>query len=128
KLSLRGARSATKQSLSRGRRKWRDCFASLAMTAFCACANLNRLRFVQPELGPARHGGVDVLLLRPDLRWEARAAELGVGVVIEIHRGVDQHAVPLAGAEQRRVAVALAGGGIEAGAERRRHDDDVVLA
>src|SRR4029079_14316327 len=89
---------------------------------------LRVLRILESQFAPARHGGVDVFLLRPDLGREARAAELGIGVVVEVHGGVDQHAVPLAGAEQRRIAVALAGRGIEAGAERRWHDDDVVLA
>src|SRR5258708_7832746 len=86
------------------------------------------LRLLQAELGPARHRGVDVLLLRPDLGREARAAKLGIGVVVEVHGGVDQHAIPLAGAEQCGIAVALARRGIEPRAERVRHDDDVVLA
>ena len=77
---------------------------------------------------PRLHG-VDVgLWSRPGLGREARAVEIRIGVVVEVHGGVDQHAVPLAGAEQRRIAVALAGRGIEAEPEGRRHDDDVVLA
>src|SRR5512142_580617 len=85
------------------------------------------LRLLQPELGEAGVGGVDVLLVGARRRREARAVEILVRVVVEVHGGVDQHPVPLAGAEQRRSAVALAGRGIEAEAEGRRHDDDVVL-
>src|SRR5689334_18424127 len=102
------------------------------MTADLASISVDRtltaVRFFQPELVPPRRRGVDVGLIRPNLGREARTIQLGVGVVIEIHRGVDQHPVPLAGAEKRRVAVALAGRGIEARAEGRRHDDDGVLA
>jgi hypothetical protein len=44
-----------------------------------------------------------------DVVGEKRAAELGIGVVVEVHGGVDRHPVALAGAAQSRVAVALAG-------------------
>src|SRR6202035_2485452 len=90
--------------------------------------SLSGLPLLQPQLPPPLHHRIDILLLRPHRRREARAAEIGVRVVVEIDGGVDQHAVPFAGAELRDVAVALAHRGIEAGAEGRGHDDDVVLA
>src|SRR5580693_2662627 len=84
------------------------------MTRMCGCS---LLPLIQPQLPPPLHHRVDVLLLRPHRRREAGAAEIGVRVVIEIDGGVDQHAVPLAGAELRDVAVALAHRRIEPGAD-----------
>src|SRR5476651_2071334 len=86
------------------------------------------LALVEAEFRPARLRRSDILVGWPDLGRKTRAAQVRVGVVVEVHGGVDQHAVPFAGTEQGRVAVALAGRGIEPGAERRWHDDDVVFA
>src|SRR5437879_1563089 len=114
---LRSARSARLEAWAASPSFETRSFGPLLRMRSEQVQNLNCLRLIQPELGPARHRGVDVLLLGPDLRREARAAEFGVGVIVEIHRGVGQHAIPLAGAEQRRVAVALTRRWIEAGAE-----------
>src|SRR5262245_44520 len=84
-------------------------------------------RLAEAELAPPGIRLIDVVLLRPYGRREAGAAEVGIGVVVQIHGGVDQHPVPFAGTEQRGVAVALAHRWIEAKPEGRRHDDDVVL-
>src|SRR5262249_58006657 len=64
--------------------------------------------FAEAELAPAGVGLRDVVLVWPDGRREAGAAVIRIGVVVEIHGGVDQHPAPLAGAEQRGIAVALA--------------------
>src|SRR5262245_65378353 len=84
-------------------------------------------RLAEAELAPAGIRLLDVALLRPHGWRETGAAEVGVGVVVQVHGRVDQHPVPFAGAEQRGVAVALAHRRLEAEAEGRRHDDDVVL-
>src|SRR5262249_53410905 len=86
------------------------------------------LRLAAPELAPARIGSVDVSLVPPDRRRGGGAAPLWVPVGIAIDGGVDQHAIPLSGAEQVGIAVAPARRRIKAGAEGRRHDHDVVLA
>src|SRR5215470_16736903 len=85
-------------------------------------------RLPQSKLAPARVSPVDVVLVRPDRRRKAGAAELRIGIVVEVHGGIDQHPVPFAGAEQLGIAVTPAGRGVESGAEGRRHDHDVVLA
>src|SRR5215470_13721837 len=83
---------------------------------------------LEPELAPAPRNRGNVGFARPHFWWEARAAEIGVGVVVEVHRGVDQHSIPLAGAEQRRIAVTPPRRGVEACPKSCRHDDDIVLA
>src|SRR5262249_11255492 len=89
---------------------------------------LFRSHLVETKLAPARLGGLDIVRRRPDGRRVACAAEFGIGVVVEVDGRVDQHPVPLAGPIERRIAVAFAGRWIEAQAEGRRYDDDVVLA
>ena len=83
---------------------------------------------IEAQFAPARLHRIEIFLRRPHRRREARAAEIGIGVVVEIEGGVDQHAIPFAGAELRDVAVAPPGRRIEPGAKGRRHDDDIVLA
>src|SRR5262249_58400147 len=82
-------------------------------------------RVAEPELAPAGIGLGDVVRLRPNRRGESGAAVVRIGIVIEVLGSVDQHAVPLAGAEQRRIAVALTHGRINPHAGRGRHDDHV---
>src|SRR5262245_38697103 len=94
---------------------------------FSLLLGLVPLQLVEAKLTPALARGLDILLLGPDCRRKARAAKFRVGVVIEVHGGVDQHPIPFAGTEQSRVAVALARRWVDSEAERRRHDDDVVL-
>src|SRR5437764_318844 len=53
-------------------------------------------RLAEAELAPARIGLLDVGVVRPDRRREACAAVVRVGIVVEVHGGVDQHPVPLA--------------------------------
>src|SRR6266705_1899709 len=85
-------------------------------------------RFVEAEFAPARFDCVDIFRRRPDQRRKPRAVEFGIGIVIEIHGGIDQHAIPFAGAEQRGVASALARRWSEPQPECGGHDDDGVLA
>src|ERR1700756_3023806 len=62
-------------------------------------------RLSEPELAPAGISLGDVVRLRPNRRRESGAAVVRIGIVIEVLGSVDQHTVPLAGAEQRRIAV-----------------------
>src|SRR3954469_24795779 len=66
------------------------------------------LQLIETELIPALLGRFDIVLLRPDRGREAGAAKFRVWIVVEVDGGIDQHAVPFAGAELRRIAVALA--------------------
>src|SRR5262245_1767215 len=79
-------------------------------------------RLAEAELAPAGVGLLDVVLVWPDGRRKAGAAVVRIGVVVEIHGGVDQHPAPFAGAEQRGIAVALAHRRVEPQAEGRGHD------
>src|SRR6266581_2031634 len=85
-------------------------------------------QLVEAKLAPALARSLLVFFRWPCGGRIAGAAELGIGIVVEVDGGIDQHAVPLASAEQRRIAVALAGRGIEPQPKGCRHDDDVVLA
>src|SRR5262249_24986427 len=76
---------------------------------------------LQPELAPPPRYRGDIRFARPDLWREPRAPKIRVRVVVEIHGGVDQHPVPLAGTEQCRIAVTAASRGVKPGPEGRRH-------
>src|SRR5687767_3498240 len=88
-----------------------------AMTIYFACArglsaSLVVFVFGKAELGPAGVGRLFVLAGGPDGGRITLPAEVGIGIVIEVDGGIDQHAVPFAGAEHRDVAVALARRGV----------------
>src|SRR4029453_11994544 len=86
------------------------------------------LELVEAKLAPALARGLLVFLRRPR-RWRISGpAKVRIRIVVEVDGGIDQHTVPLARAEQRGIAVALAGRGIKAKPESRRQDPDCVLA
>src|SRR5438309_6878188 len=82
----------------------------------------------EPELLPALAHARLVLRRRPHRRREALAAPLGAALELPVARGVEEHAVPEAGAELRDVAVLERRGRIDRRAEASGEDDDAALA
>src|SRR5262249_6247646 len=63
---------------------------------------------VQPEFFQAPARRLPSFRRRPQRRRKPRAAEIGIGLIVEIDRGIDQQPIPFARTEQSDVAVALA--------------------